>query len=71
MSAVLDFIFSVGSGLGVGLGDKPEGDLVECPFPDCGSLCDRKDISDHGVCRYCGGYIAAWLGVQSRARARQ
>lgn len=68
MSVVLDFIFSVASGLEVG---PDHTDLVMCPFPDCGAPCSRSDISDHGVCRYCGGYIAAWLGIRSRARARQ
>lgn len=56
---ILD-IFAPSSGLGVG----PEfPDLVECPFPDCGAPCKRSDISDEGACRYCGGYIAAWLRI--------
>jgi hypothetical protein len=69
VSVLLDHIFSVVSGLLVDPEERP--DLVECPFPDCGETCDRNDISDHGVCRYCGGYIAAWLGIRSRARSRQ
>lgn len=68
MSPLLDFIFSPLSGL---IPDEDFADCVECPFPDCGAPCSRSDISREGVCRYCGGYIAAWLGVQSRARARQ
>lgn len=40
--------------------------IVECPDPECGAPCNRSDVSDDGVCRYCDAWspqLERWMAA--------